>query len=398
MVLLRARRTVVVVDAGEPRNAPAAQMHGFLSRDGMSPRDLPAAGRSEVAGYGGVLIDDTVVGVERPRLPGATRRRPAAECPPVLVATGLRDELPDVPGVRERWGRDLLHCPYCHGYEVRDQPLGVLGGGPDTVQHAFLVRQWSADVTLFAHTADVTRGAARAADGARHQRRRRHVARLVVDNDRLHGVELADGTVVPRSAVFVRPGLRPQLRPAHRPRLRGRRERLGGRTTPPAAPPSPASGSRATRPIRAHRSSPPRARARQRRSPSTLTWSTRTCGEPSPITAPSQAPSAPARPMKPPTKHQLALMIWLAVFPTLTLLNLVLSGPLDGAHGSAHRRPRHDRGAHRHLRPDAAAAPSAGPAHRTRLTARIASVTRNAHAVDAGHGGSSPDTVGTRRR
>ena len=76
MVLLRARRTVVVVDAGAPRNAPAAQMHGFLSRDGMSPRDLLAAGRSEVAGYGGVLIDDTVVG-RRPRLPGAAREWPA---------------------------------------------------------------------------------------------------------------------------------------------------------------------------------------------------------------------------------------------------------------------------------------------------------------------------------
>ena len=70
----------------------------------------------------------------------------------VLEATGLRDELPDLPGVRERWGRDLLHCPYCHGYEVRDQPLGVLGGAPDAVHHALLVRQWSPDVTLFPHT------------------------------------------------------------------------------------------------------------------------------------------------------------------------------------------------------------------------------------------------------
>ena len=125
------------------------------------------------------------------------------------MATGLRDELPDLPGVRERWGRDLLHCPYCHGYEVRDQPLGVLGGGPDAVQHALLVRQWSADVTLFAHTATLTaeqreqltaRGIS-VVDGT--------VARLVVDNDQLHGVELADGTVVPRAAVFVRPGFVP---------------------------------------------------------------------------------------------------------------------------------------------------------------------------------------------
>jgi len=121
------------------------------------------------------------------------------------VATGLRDELPDIPGVRERWGRDLLHCPYCHGYEVRDQPLGVLGGTPEAVQHALLVRQWSPDVTLFPHSDAVgpaqrehlTARGVGIVEGT--------VARLVVDNDRLHGVELRGGIVIPRAAVFVRP-------------------------------------------------------------------------------------------------------------------------------------------------------------------------------------------------
>ena len=204
LVLLRARRTVVLVDSGAPRNAPAEHMHGFLSRDGMPPRDLLAEGRSEVTGYGGTLVDDTVVSVE----PGFEVR--LAEAAPLsarrlVVATGLRDELPDIPGVRERWGRDLLHCPYCHGYEVRDRPLGVLGATPDAVDHALLVRQWSPDVTLFPHTYDVTaeqreqltaRGI-RIVEGT--------VARLVVDKDRLQGVEMVGGTVVPRAAVFVRP-------------------------------------------------------------------------------------------------------------------------------------------------------------------------------------------------
>jgi thioredoxin reductase len=121
------------------------------------------------------------------------------------VATGLRDELPDIPGVKERWGRDLLHCPYCHGYEVRDQPLGVLGGTPEAVQHALLIRQWSPDVTLFPHTNTLdpaererlTAHGIRIADGT--------VSRLVVDKDHLQGVELADGTMIPRRAVFVRP-------------------------------------------------------------------------------------------------------------------------------------------------------------------------------------------------
>jgi thioredoxin reductase len=202
-VLARARRAVAVVDAGAPRNGPAAHLHGFLSRDGMPPGQLLAAGRSEVAGYGGRLVDDTVVDIQpgfRVRLangsPLGARR--------VLVATGLRDELPDIHGVRERWGRDLLHCPYCHGWEVRDQPLGVLGATPEAVQHALLVRQWSPEVIVFPHTdalgpeqhERLTARGIGVVEGA--------VVRLVVDNDRLHGVELG-GVVVPRAAVFVRP-------------------------------------------------------------------------------------------------------------------------------------------------------------------------------------------------
>ncbi len=151
LVLGRARRRVAVVDAGAPRNAPAAHMQGYLSRDGMPPANFLAAGRAEVAGYGVELIHDQVVAAECGfviRLAGgavlAARR--------LLIATGARDELPDIPGARERWGRDLLHCPYCHGWEVRDQPLGVLGTQPGAAQHALLVRQWSADVIFFAHT------------------------------------------------------------------------------------------------------------------------------------------------------------------------------------------------------------------------------------------------------
>ena len=143
LVLSRARRRVAVVDSGLPRNAPAAHMHGFLSRDGMPPRDLLAAGRAEVSGYGGDLIDDTVATVE-PGFRVRLARGDTLETRRLLVATGLRDELPDIPGLRERFGRDVLHCPYCHGYEVRDQPLVVLGDAG----HALIVRQWSPEVTF----------------------------------------------------------------------------------------------------------------------------------------------------------------------------------------------------------------------------------------------------------
>ena len=204
LVLGRARRRVVVVDAGSPRNAPAAHMQGFLSRDGMPPGELLAAGRAELATYGVEVVADTVVGVESGfavRLRSGT----TLQARRLLVTTGVRDELPDLPGVHERWGRDLLHCPYCHGWEVRDQPLGVLGTHPGAVQHALLVRQWSDDVTLFSHAlalSEAEEGALRARGIAVVAGR---VARLVVEDDHLTGVELADGRTVPRTAVFVRP-------------------------------------------------------------------------------------------------------------------------------------------------------------------------------------------------
>jgi thioredoxin reductase len=204
LVLGRARRRVAVVDGGDPRNAPAAHMHGFLSRDGMPPAELLAVGRAEVAGYGVELIAGRVEHVAPGFLVHLTGG-PVLGARRLLVATGLRDELPELPGVPERWGKDVLHCPYCHGWEVRDRPLGVLGTGPRAVDQALLVRQWSADLVFFPHTLDLTgddrrrlaaRGV-RVADGV--------VRRLVMEGERLRGVELADGRVVDRSAVFVAP-------------------------------------------------------------------------------------------------------------------------------------------------------------------------------------------------
>ena len=205
LVLGRARRRVAVIDAGSPRNAPAAQMHGFLSRDGMPPRELLATGRAEVARYGVAVVEDAVDGIDPGfvvRLAGGRRLRARR----VVVATGVGDELPDIPGVRERWGRDLLHCPYCHGWEVRDQPLGVLGTIAGSVQHALLVRQWSEDVVFFAHTYALTDDERAQLDARGIRVEPGPVARLVVEDDRLRGVELGDGRVVARSAVFVRPG------------------------------------------------------------------------------------------------------------------------------------------------------------------------------------------------
>lgn len=207
LVLGRARRRVVVIDAGTPRNAPAAHMQGFLSRDGTPPAGLLEAGRTEVRHYGVEIIEDCVVDAT-----GGFALRLASgrtvKARRVLLATGAVDVLPDVVGARERWGRDFLHCPYCHGWEVRDQPIGVLATGPGSVEHAHLLRQWTDDVILFTHTHAITdreratldaRGIA-VVDGA--------VERLVVTEDRLRAIQLADGRTVPRDALFIRPALR----------------------------------------------------------------------------------------------------------------------------------------------------------------------------------------------
>jgi thioredoxin reductase len=211
LVLGRARRRVAVLDAGAPRNAPAAHMHGYLSRDGLSPAELLAAGRAEVAGYGVEVVRDRVVRIERTGTGFVVHRAGGRSLPArrILVTTGVTDEIPDIAGVRERWGRDLLHCPYCHGWEVRDRPLGVLGTSAASVEHALLVRQWSDDVVFFSHTYrldadELAKLAARDIVVVAGE-----VTRLVVRADALTGVALADGRVVDRTAVFVRPRIVP---------------------------------------------------------------------------------------------------------------------------------------------------------------------------------------------
>ncbi|MGZ4292553.1 MAG: NAD(P)/FAD-dependent oxidoreductase [Gaiellaceae bacterium] len=207
LVLGRARRRVAVVDAGAPRNAPAAHMQGFLSRDGMPPAELLQSARREVRGYGVEIVVDEVVEIDTDfTLRLATGR--VLKARRLLLATGAVDELPDIPGARERWGRDFLHCPYCHGWEVRDQPIGVLGTDRRSVEHAQLLRQWSSDVIFFAHAHQVTAAERAALDARGIAVIEGLVTRLAVVDDRLHGVQLADGRVVPRTTVFMRPTLR----------------------------------------------------------------------------------------------------------------------------------------------------------------------------------------------
>ncbi|MEU5677545.1 NAD(P)/FAD-dependent oxidoreductase [Streptomyces rochei] len=222
LVLGRSRLRTLVVDAGEPRNAPSDHMQGFLTRDGMAPTEFLALGREEIARYGVELVRDRAVDVAREEdftvsLAGGRSVRARR----LVVTTGLKDELPEVPGVAERFGRDVLHCPFCHGWEVRDERFGVLAASPMSVHQALMVSGWSDDVVLFLHRVaeeelsdeDLRRLAAAGVKVVPGE-----VAGLRVEEDRLTGVRLADGTVHDRSVVFVAPKAVPQT---------GLMERLG---------------------------------------------------------------------------------------------------------------------------------------------------------------------------
>lgn len=153
VALARSRRSVLVLDAGDPRNAPAAHVHNFLSRDALSPSELYAVGRTELEAYGARVKRARVKAVHRDGdLLLVITNEQQIRARRVVVATGLRDELPDIPGLASRWGIDVLHCPYCHGWEVRDKRLGILATGPMAVFQTLLFRQLSPHVTLLQHS------------------------------------------------------------------------------------------------------------------------------------------------------------------------------------------------------------------------------------------------------
>ncbi|MFE2941521.1 NAD(P)/FAD-dependent oxidoreductase [Streptomyces sp. NPDC059255] len=210
LMLARSRRSVVVVDSGTPRNAPAAAMHGFIVLDGTPPSEILKRGRRQVRAYGGQIVFGEVASAE-PAEPvegdlrftvtladgrGVTARR-------VLVATGLRDVLPEVPGLAEHWGRGVVHCPYCHGWEVRDEPIGILATSPASVHHALLFRQLTDDLVYFTHGTDLDEDA-RARFVARNIRIVETGVQEVVGKDgALAGLCLVDGTFVARRVIAV---------------------------------------------------------------------------------------------------------------------------------------------------------------------------------------------------
>jgi thioredoxin reductase/SAM-dependent methyltransferase len=213
----RQRRTVIVVDAGEPRNAPAAHMHGYLGRDGTPPSELTSVGREEVRSYGGEVVDGRVTRVTRSdddrfRLDlagghGVVARR-------VLAATGLVDELPDIDGVAERWGRDVIHCPFCHGYEVRDRRIVQIVTHPAGFHTAGLFRRLTDRLTLVLHdVADVDRSEVDVLRAAGVEIVDGPVSRIVADDGHVAAVELAGNERIEADAVAVAPRFRVRAEP-----------------------------------------------------------------------------------------------------------------------------------------------------------------------------------------
>ena len=207
LTLARARRRVAVIDAGAPRNAAAGHVHSYLGREGSTPADLYADGREEVRGYGGTVLDGSVEDISRTEdgrfsVQLADGRQLRAR--KILAATGVTDELPPVPGLAERWGRDVLHCPFCHGWEVRDEPIGILAVDLGAAMHqALLWRQWSDDVVLFLRDAGEPDAAQAAKLAARGIRVVRGDVTAVEGAPGAPVVLMADGERVQRRAVVV---------------------------------------------------------------------------------------------------------------------------------------------------------------------------------------------------
>ena len=214
----RQRRSVIVVDAGEPRNAPAAHMHGYLGREGIPPSELTTVGREEVRSYGGEVLggrvsrvirsDDDRFRVELVGGHSIVARR-------VLAATGLVDELPDIDGVAARWGRDVIHCPFCHGFEFRDRPIVQIVTHPMGLHAAGLFRQLTARLTLVLHDdVDVQRAEIDALRAAGVEVIHGHVRRIVTDDDgNLSAVELTGRQRIEAGAVAVGPRFRVRAEP-----------------------------------------------------------------------------------------------------------------------------------------------------------------------------------------
>jgi thioredoxin reductase len=216
LLLGRARRRVLVCDAGAPRNAPVAHMHGFLSRDGLPPADLRRIAREQLGAYGSVELREVQVEAAETASDGegfvVTLADGASErARRLLLASGVVDQLPAIDGLAGLWGRGAFNCPYCDGWEVRDQPLAVLGTDQRTLQLALHLTRWSDDVVWCSNgpppaTLDDAGRVLLAARGI--QLRQEPIVRLEGADGQLARIVFTAGPPMERRAAFLHPPTR----------------------------------------------------------------------------------------------------------------------------------------------------------------------------------------------
>lgn len=200
-----------MLDGGEPRNARASAAHGFFTRDGTSPGELLEIGRRQLEPYPGVEYrveratdvsgSDGAFGVNLESGETVLARK-------LVLATGVFDGLPDRPGFKELWGRGVYHCPYCHGWEVRDRPLAVMAGGEEVAERAVLIRNWSRDLVALTDGSPVSGEARAKLDSLGVPVYERRVARLEGTDDGSQGltrIVFENGASVDREGIFYGP-------------------------------------------------------------------------------------------------------------------------------------------------------------------------------------------------
>jgi thioredoxin reductase len=217
LLLGRSRRSVLLCDAGEPRNAASHAAHSFLTRDGTPPAELRRIAREQVAAYPSVELSASAVvaaTADDGRFTAVLSDGQAVAARAVVLATGVRDELPAIDGFAEMWGTSVFHCPYCDGWEVRDQPLAVYANGADaesTMTMTSLIRHWSRDLVLLTDGPAPLDAEQRGRLAAlRVELREAPVARLEGERGQLQRIVFTDGSSLARSALFVRPRQHPR--------------------------------------------------------------------------------------------------------------------------------------------------------------------------------------------
>lgn len=205
--LARARRTVCVIDAAQPRNRFAEASHGFFTRDGATPGDMLGTMRQQVGAYPNVSLVSAIVTDAQRKADGFEVKLSGGsviEGAKLLLAFGISDILPDVHGLAERWGKSVLHCPYCHGYEIGGGRIGVMYLTPSSLQQAELVAEWGA-TTLFLNGAAIDDADREALQSRQIQIEPSPIVELIGSGAALSGVRLTDGRLHQLDAVFLSP-------------------------------------------------------------------------------------------------------------------------------------------------------------------------------------------------